>query len=145
VAAGLLWSGYHLSVANFLFDAVTPQKRARCVAYYNVVTNVGMFVGATAGGALATVLPDREALQAAGWPLISGLQLVFIASGVLRLIATLALLPLVREVREVQRAGFKEVIVQIIGTSPLRGARLSVFGGAHPSERPPPVKPKPRE
>jgi MFS family permease len=134
IVAGLLWAGFHLSVANFLFDTVTPQKRARCVAYYNTLTNAGLFLGAMAGGVLASYVPERAELQAAGLPLISGLQLVFVASGLLRLVATLALLPLVREVRPVEPGDFREVVMQIVGQSPLRGARLSVFGGAAPAE-----------
>ncbi len=135
--AGLLWGGFHLAVANFLFDTVTPEKRARCVAYYNTVTNAGLFVGASAGGLLATVLPDHAELESLGLPLISGLQLVFVASGLLRLLATLALLPLVREVRPVEPGGMRAVVMQIVGQTPLRGARWSVFAGAAASEREP--------
>ncbi|MEZ4225121.1 MAG: MFS transporter [Polyangiaceae bacterium] len=142
VIAGLLWSGFHLSVANFLFDAVTPQKRARCVAYYNATTSAGLFLGASCGGLLATLLPSNAGLAAWGLPLGSPLQLVFVASGVLRLLASLALIPLVREVREVESGNLGDVIIHIVGQSPLRGARLAVFGGTHPSEtdKPPEVR-----
>src|SRR5690606_13056435 len=37
VFAGLVWAGFNLAAANFMFDAVTPPKRARCAAYQAMV------------------------------------------------------------------------------------------------------------
>ena len=36
---GFSWSGVTLSAANFIYD-VTPQKRIRCIAYFNVINGV---------------------------------------------------------------------------------------------------------
>ena len=37
IFAGFSWSGVTLSSGNFIYDAVTPQKRVRCIAYFNVI------------------------------------------------------------------------------------------------------------
>jgi len=37
ILAGFSWSGVTLSAGNFIYDAVTPQKRVRCIAYFNVI------------------------------------------------------------------------------------------------------------
>ncbi len=136
IVSGVLWAGFYLGVANFLFDAVTPAKRARCVAYYNTLTNLGLFVGALLGGFIAHHLPD--AIVVFGWkaPLASKLQLLFLISGVARLLVSVALLPAFREVRDVEPSSSLGVIVQIIGMQPIRGVRIGVFSGVR-SRRPP--------
>lgn len=139
ILAGLIWAGFHMSVANFLFDAVTPGKRARCVAYYNTLMNVGLFAGALAGGALVPHLPSRLWLFGIVLELASPLQVLFLISGVVRLVVSLVLLPFIREVRSVEVASGWQVLIQIVGLVPIRGVRLSVFTGVHPSETPPPA------
>ena len=55
--AGFAWSGLTLSSGNFIYDAVTPQKRVRCIAYFNVINGVALFLGSSVGGYLASRLP----------------------------------------------------------------------------------------
>jgi MFS family permease len=54
---GFAWSGVTLSAANFIYDAVTPQKRVRCIAYFNVINGLALFLGSSLGGFLASRLP----------------------------------------------------------------------------------------
>lgn len=96
---GFAWAGFNQSVGNFLFDAVTPAKRARCTAYMNLLTNTGVLVGGMAGAWLAEHMPDRigpVALGHAFWG-------IFILSTVLRLGVLMVFLPRIREVRDVPR------------------------------------------
>jgi MFS family permease len=58
IFAGFSWSGVTLSAGNFIYDAVTPQKRVRCIAYYNVFNGSALFAGSFLGGYLAARLPE---------------------------------------------------------------------------------------
>src|SRR5262245_25518044 len=57
IFGGFCWSGVALSAANFIYDAVSPQKRVRCIAYFNVINGVALFLGSLLGGFLASRLP----------------------------------------------------------------------------------------
>lgn len=135
IASGIVWAGFNLSTANFIFDAVTPPKRARCVAYHNVFMYSGYVMGAMTGGLVAPHLPDELTILGWTWQLESHLVVLFLISGLLRLLISLAFLRLIREVREVEKGppGWR-VIVQVVGLSPIRGMRFSVFAGVHPRE-----------
>ncbi|MBI2568826.1 MAG: MFS transporter [Candidatus Schekmanbacteria bacterium] len=127
--SGVVWAGFNLSTANFIFDSVTPPKRPRCVAYYNLLQNVGTVAGSVSGGLLAPLLPASFTLFGREWQLASSLLLLFAASGLLRLLVALTFLPLLREVRTVEKTKVWEVFVQVTGLSAIRGFRFGVFGG----------------
>jgi MFS family permease len=127
VVAGFIWAGFYLSVANFLFDAVTPAKRARCVAYYNTLTNLGLLAGAVLGGFIAEHVPQSFSVAGYDVTLASKLHVLFALSGLLRLLFSLIFLPWIREVRPVEPAGTWQVIVQLVALQPIRGLRMSVF------------------
>jgi MFS family permease len=57
VIAGAFWGGFNLLVLNFLMEATTPQKRIRCISYYNVTNSFAVFLGASLGGLLLHRLP----------------------------------------------------------------------------------------
>jgi MFS family permease len=65
--AGLVWSGFSLASANFIFDAVTPPKRARCVAYQGLVNGFFVLTGSLAGGYAAGHLPRSFSLGPWTW------------------------------------------------------------------------------
>lgn len=138
--SGILWGGFMLGTANFIFDAVTPAKRARCFAYYNTLVNAGVLLGATAGGWLAGHLPRTFTLPGVGLEvaLTSHLYLLFALSSLLRLTAALVLLPAIREVRPVEPSSTWSVVVHVAGFMPGRGLRLGIFSGAHATETPVP-------
>lgn len=55
--AGAVWGGFNLLVANFMMEAVSPQKRIRCISYFNMVNSVAIFLGAALGGIAIHWLP----------------------------------------------------------------------------------------
>lgn len=55
--AGAVWGGFNLLVANFMMEAVSPQKRIRCISYFNVVNSISIFLGAILGGFAIQKLP----------------------------------------------------------------------------------------
>ncbi|MCX7804893.1 MAG: MFS transporter [Planctomycetota bacterium] len=54
--SGTVWSGFTLSVWNYILEAVSPPKRARCIAYLNIVAGAGTFAGSIFGGWLNEIL-----------------------------------------------------------------------------------------
>lgn len=112
VLAGFLWAGYNLCITNFIYDAVSREKRARCLAYFNFLNGVGLFFGATLGGYLLERLP-----------MILGYRTftLFLISGLVRLIVVAIFLPKIQEVREVREVSSRELFFSVIGVKPAVG------------------------
>ncbi len=112
VWAGFSWSGVTLSSANFIYDAVTPQKRVRCIAYFNVIHGVAVFCGSSLGGYLASRLP-----------LFFGYQLLslFALSFGCRFLFYLVLSRSFREVRRAHEVSLRELFFSVVGIRPLLG------------------------
>jgi MFS family permease len=109
---GFAWSGVTLSAANFIYDAVTPQKRVRCIAYFNVVNGVALFIGSSLGGFLASRLPPLF-----GYSLLS----LFALSCGCRVLFYLLLSRSFREVRPAREVTIHELFFSVVGIRPLVG------------------------
>jgi MFS family permease len=104
--SGLLWGGFNLAVVNYVYDAATPTKRARCLAYFNVINGCGVSLGALTGGWMLGWMPPVGG---------SGFVSLFLVSAGLRLVVALAFPRLVREVREVHPTGLRQVVYDLVG------------------------------
>lgn len=104
--SGFAWAGFNLCAGNFVYDAVTPQKRIRCIAYLSVFAGIGVFLGATIGGHLAAVLPNIF-----GYNLLS----LFLFSSLMRFLVVLSVSPRIKEVRQVVHVRRRDLLFQIIG------------------------------
>ncbi|MGB9708092.1 MAG: MFS transporter [Candidatus Pacearchaeota archaeon] len=98
--SGMVWAGFNLSSSNFIYDAVTRQRIALCVAYSNIMNGIGVFMGATSGGFLSSL---HFAVLG-----ISPILTVFLISGLLRLAVAFIMTPKIKEVRDVKNFGIKE-------------------------------------
>jgi MFS family permease len=94
---GLFTAGWTLSVWNYVLESVSPEKRARCFAYYFATLGFGMLAGSLLGRLLHEKFPKEI------WSLSSFLWLVVISSGA-RLAVSLFLLPTFREPRIFSKA-----------------------------------------
>ena len=124
---GLAWAGFSLSMGNFVFDTVSPPKRAQCIAIYNSANAIGIFCGASLGGFLSSRLPGRLALFGIDIPLVSNIQLLFLFSAFFRLAGALAFLPKVREVRAVPPLAAKDLFISIAQMRPMSGMKFNLF------------------
>jgi hypothetical protein len=117
VGAGNLWLGYAMTVlgtamwtgvdlVNFnivieLSGSRSAQgTRAGGTAYHavnSVILNCAAFAGGLAWGALAQVLKDWHWTPVAGWKTFGSFDVLFAASGLLRLAAVVVFLPHIRE------------------------------------------------
>jgi len=92
--SGIAWAGFDLSAANFIFDSVRPEKRIRCIAYYNLFIGAGIFLG--------TALGSFVVEHFHGMFSFSSILIAFIISGTLRLIVSLLFIPRLKEVRLIE-------------------------------------------
>jgi MFS family permease len=91
--AGVFWGGFNLAASNYIYDCVSQQRRGICFAYSDALNGIGIFLGATVGGLIATYVNVG---------FISILLFLFLVSGLLRLAFSAVMLPGLREVRHVE-------------------------------------------
>lgn len=100
--SGLGHSALGLASSNFIYDAVTPQRRAIVVAYYNVLNGVGVLIGATLGGLIAQYAPIT---------FINIFLFIFLISGIGRLIVFAIIMPKIKEVRKTTHPTQKNLLL----------------------------------
>lgn len=123
--SGAAWAGYTLAAQNFMFDAVSPPKRARCAAYQNLVNGTMVFIGSVAGGVIVTLLPPITLPQSIT---LSPFFVLFIVSGVLRSLAAHLLLRRFHEVRSSVRPSSEYPLVfRVSHFRPIFGGMFSVI------------------
>jgi len=145
IYAGFVWAGFNLASTNFMFDAVTPPKRARCAAYQSLVNAAFVLLGSFLGGWTAELIPTTIPLVVTTVELSSPLLVLFFLSGALRLIAAWILLPRFKEVRPVEHIAHRHLIFQITNLRPLSGATFSVISGFFQGRKGRPRDEKPSE
>lgn len=125
--AGFVLSGFTLATTNFIYDAVSPPKRVRCLGYYNIINGMAIFLAASLGGYLADRLP----------PLFGySLGTLFLISAVLRFFADFALSRHFKEVRATARTvSSSQLYLSVVGIRPLAGTATEP--DVYPDIRPP--------
>lgn len=113
IISGFAWSGFNLCATNFIYDAVSPEKRTRCIAYFNVCSGLALCLGALLGGYLANALPPLF-----GYNLLT----LFLVSSTLRFCAAVFFWGRLREVRPAEKITSKDLFYSIIGVKTILGA-----------------------
>lgn len=106
IFSGLVWSGFNLCSTNFIYDAVTPAKRTRCIAYFNLFNGLALCCGALVGGFIVRYLPNLF-----GYKILS----LFLISGILRAIVGFWGPQHLVEVREIQKINNRELFFSMAG------------------------------
>lgn len=118
ILSGFLWAGFNLSVSNFIFDAVSEEKRVRCFSYFNLINGLGVFAGAALGGLLITRVP-----HVFGYAFFS----IILLSGFMRLAVRVIFIPMIREVKSVEPVSNLELFFRTTGIKPIIGAVQHAF------------------
>jgi len=123
IIAGSLWAGFNLSIGNFLYDAVSPPKRARCAAYVGIVNGIASISGALLGGLMLSLdwLAKIDIIPHFNF------MLVFILSGIFRGLSALYFLPKIKEVRDVENITTKDFIFRVLAVRPFSGISYGVI------------------
>lgn len=112
VFSGFVWAGFNLCTSNFIYDAVIPEKRTRCIAYFNVLNGIAACSGALLGGFLLQRLPPLF-----GYNILT----LFLISSILRLAIGIYIPRKLKEVREVTKIKSNELFFSVIGIKPILG------------------------
>jgi MFS family permease len=94
IFSGFVWAGFNLCSRNFIYDAVTREKVGLCISYYNIFNGVAIFIGATIGGAIASL-----EFKFFG---IGPILFLFLLSALMRFLFYFMLMPKIKEVRGVK-------------------------------------------
>ena len=121
--SGFVWASFNLGSSNFIFDAVRPENRVRCIAYYKFFEGIAIFIGAAIGGFLIDKLP--------AWIFATSILLVFLISGIARLAVSLLLLPTLREARLIEMEMGHSFFRRFITIRPSEGLLFDVLGRYH--------------
>ncbi len=117
VFAGFSWAGFEIASFNFIFDTTKREKRATCVAYYNVLTGFSIFVAAILGGFIVKY-------NSLFW---SSYHLVFIISFVMRYAASFIFLRKLKEVRIVEEISSRKLLMKALTTRPSSAMVTSIM------------------
>ena len=112
ILSGFLWSGFNLCASNFIYDAASPEKRPRCIAYFNALTGLFLSGGALVGGFMVKVLPDFF-----GYKILT----LFLISATLRIFVVYYMRGHVNEVRHVEKVSNKELFLSMINRRAVLG------------------------
>jgi len=104
--SGFAWAGFNLSASNFIYDAASPAKRTRCIAYFNVFNGLSLCLGALLGGYLAQITHP-------GFLKYNIMNLVLV-SAILRLVTAFFLPFKLKEVREVETIKNRHLIYSML-------------------------------
>lgn len=111
VFSGFAWAGLNLAASNFVYDAASPGKRARCIAYFNFFSGISLSAGALVGGWLAMVLPT-------GFLEFKAMNLILI-SAILRLVMAWLMPFKLKEVREVEQMRTHQLLWSMVSLKPV--------------------------
>ncbi|MEA3248184.1 MAG: MFS transporter [Nanoarchaeota archaeon] len=93
IVSGFAFAGYNLATNNYVYDAVSVQKRGFGVSYMNLLVGIGTFVGASIGSLIALV----------GVSFMNSVLFIFLISGVSRFLVAVFGIKYLREVRHVKK------------------------------------------
>jgi MFS family permease len=91
---------------------VSPQKRTRCIAYFNVFNGLALSTGALLGGFLLQCLPPFF-----GYKILTLVAL----SSILRLIIGIIMPLRLKEVRPVEKIDNNSLFFSVLGIKPVLG------------------------
>ncbi|KAF0191963.1 MAG: hypothetical protein FD165_1297 [Gammaproteobacteria bacterium] len=129
IIAGFFWAGFSLSAGNFLYDLVPAAKRVTYLAIHNVLAAAGVFIGATLGGLLATLIEPAVAADGDIFDWGHALYYVFLVSTLTRIIVVAIFLPRIKEVRTTRRLTASGLILRATRSPALAGLVFE-FGGS---------------
>lgn len=126
---GIAIAGWFMSTLNFMMDAVSTEKRARCSAYMNFTNSMGIFTGAMLGAVLSSRAEGILNAVAPHLSLFSPLYLVFLLSSIIGLIVVVIFLPKFHEVRDVGEPKLKDMFMMLISLRTFSGGRFRFLPG----------------
>jgi len=117
---GLAWAGFDISVLNFAYDILPPEKVTRHTSYLVFYRGLAIFVGGLLGG----VVIHHFSLFGSKY------YGVFSLSGVLRMLIAVPFLFFLKEERAVEHISYRKLMFKLVSVGPRRGMQLFLIGRA---------------
>jgi len=118
IVSGLANAALTISITNYTYDGVSPQKRGLCTAYTNLLIGMGVLFGSLIGGFLIKNLHFA----------MNSFFIVFIIAAIARFAVAIFFLPQLKEMRKVGKFKLSDIHMHMHFhlTNPLRYLRLGV-------------------
>ncbi len=129
ILSGFCWAGFSLSAGNFLYDLIPASKRVTYLAVHNVFVAIGVFLGVTLGGLLASRIEVATTSSTWGFGWAFPFYYLFLISAIGRLIVFLVFLPRIKEVRPIRRPKASSVVLRATRSPALAGLVFE-YGGS---------------
>lgn len=125
IVGGLAWSGYNLTLGNYIYDAIDPQNRLRMTSYHNVFKGSGIVIG----GLLAGVLPNIPLAESGVMETLfsNGILICFAVSAAARILVIRIFMPRIHELR--LRGQTRPPIFYFVAVMPIRGLKADLVVG----------------
>lgn len=105
LVGGIVWAGYNLCVANFVYDSVRERNRVHATGLFSMVTGLATFVGAACGSWLLAHLPPLGG---------SSFYSLLVIGALARLLVSTFVFPRIREVRRVPKMRGRDLVANIL-------------------------------
>jgi MFS family permease len=96
---GFIFAALGIGSANYVYDVVTPAKRARCSAFRFLFVGIGGLVGTAIGATILDLYADADSIVIQGIEFASAFHVLLAVSALLRVLPNLLLLPTFAEFR----------------------------------------------
>jgi MFS family permease len=126
ILSGTFWAGFVLGTSTFLFDSVTPGKRARCFTYQNFISTAAVLLGSSFGGLVINMIPSTVGIFADFTGSNSKILLLFVISTVLRILV-LSFIVSFAEVRDIADSKSLRLILKVSVLRPFSGFIYSII------------------
>jgi len=104
IYGGFIWAGFELASFVFVYDITKSAQRTAAIAVNNALNGLAILGGSILGGVL---IRYNEVFS-------SKYYLAFLVSFFLRYLASILFVPRLEEVREVEKIGYRKLIMEIV-------------------------------
>lgn len=126
--SGVVWSGFSLSTANYLYD-IQP-KKSHFAPYAALNAGIGALaiaLGSITGGVLIQWVPDSISLTGVEFSIDRPIAAIFILSTILRTMAALWYLPTAPELRVKKPGKVRDLAYRLARFTPISGIMLDII------------------
>ncbi|MCX6771850.1 MAG: MFS transporter [Candidatus Micrarchaeota archaeon] len=124
VFSGFIWAGYDLSMFNSALSLVGRELRPSFISKYNAFSCIANAAGALAGGLFLSMYPG------VGFLGFSGILLVFLLSGVMRMVVVLGFAPHLATSKDIANTtADRAMVFRLVAVYPTQGAVHQVMDG----------------
>ena len=125
VLGGLAWSGYNLTLGNYIYDAIDPHNRLRMSSFHNVFKGSGIVLGGLLAGVLSNIEVTSTWLASHVFP--NGILICFVVSTIIRGLVIRIFMPRIHELR--LQGKTRPPILYFVAVMPFKGLKADLLVG----------------